>query len=73
MSNEFFKTNYKLENLAASILQIQFTQLAIQLVARYRRLYGVCTLYYRVHNGLKSCLKEYSNFHYALVFLRAIS
>ena len=47
MSNEFFKTDYKIENLAASILQIQFTQLGILLVSRYR-----------VHNELKSCLNR---------------
>ena len=34
MYNEFIKTNHKLENLAASILRIQFTQLAILLVAQ---------------------------------------
>ena len=45
MSTEFFKTSYKIEKLAVSFLQIQFTQLAILLEARYR-----------VHNGLKSCL-----------------
>ena len=62
MSNEFFKTYYKIENLAVSILQIQFAQLGILLVARYR-----------VHNALKPCLKEYSHFHYAFVFLQTIS